>query len=162
MAASVKGELSPGVTVSRAVSDTDVGEVKLLFQEYAAFLGVDLCFQGFDEEMATFPATYERLLLARVDAAPAGAVGLKPLGEGKCEMKRLYVRKAYRGISLGRRLAEALIREAAGAGYKTMRLDTLPRLEAALGLYRDLGFRSIGAYYQNPEPDVVYMELDLC
>ncbi|MEO1013613.1 MAG: GNAT family N-acetyltransferase [Pseudomonadota bacterium] len=152
---------APVIEISRAVSAQDVTAAKRLFQEYADFLGVDLRFQGFDEEIATFPAAYERLLIARVDGAPEGAVGLKRLEDGVCEMKRLYVRERRRGLSLGRRLSEALIDEARRAGYRAMRLDTLARLKPALRLYHGLGFRPIDAYYENPESDVIYMQLDL-
>ncbi len=142
----------------RATTPGDIAEVKKLFQEYADFLDVDLCFQGFDDEMATFPEIYEALFLARVDDAPAAAIGLKDLGGGVCEMKRLYARPQFQGLGLGRLLSEALINEAQRSGYKSMRLDTLKRLEAAVALYRKLGFAEIDKYYDNPEAGVIYME----
>jgi ribosomal protein S18 acetylase RimI-like enzyme len=145
-------------TIDRPASPTEVEAVKQLFREYAAFLGEDLCFQGFDDEMARFPSTYDFLLLARVNDTPAGAVGLKDLGEGVCEMKRLFTRDAYRGMGLGKRLSEQLMAEARAAGYRVMVLDTLERLTAARGIYARLGFVERAAYYKNPLPGVIYME----
>ena len=144
-----------------AKSEADVAAVKLLFRDYAAFLKVDLCFQDFEKEMETFPNFYELLLLARVDGAAAAAVGLKDLGEGVCEMKRLYARPNFQGLGLGRRLCDALLSEARRRGFSVMRLDTLKRLTKALSLYRNYGFVEIDKYYENPEDDVVYMELSL-
>ena len=135
--------------------------VKELFQEYADFLNVDLCFQNFDEEMATFPDVYEVLFLARVDGEAAAAIGLKNLGKGVCEMKRLYARPQYQGLGLGGQLCDRLVEEARFRGYCTMRLDTLQRLEAAIALYRKRGFVEIEQYCENPEEDVIYMELTL-
>ena len=135
--------------------------MKDLFIEYAEFLNVDLCFQGFDNEMKVFPKTYEQLLLATVDSEPAAAVGLVDLGEGVCEMKRLYARPQYQGAGLGRRLCERLIKDAAESGYAIMRLDTLQRLKPAIALYKKLGFVETEQYYNNPLDEVVYMALDL-
>ena len=154
-------EKSPGITISLAETRDDVAAVKSLFQEYAAFLGVDLCFQDFDREMETFPAFYRCLLFGRIGDAGAGAVGLKDRGEGVCEMKRLYVRPDFHGKGLGRQLAVALINEARRRGYARMVLDTLPRLDAAIALYRNLGFVDTQKYYDNPEEGVLYMALDL-
>jgi len=148
-------------TIAKASSTKDVAAVKTLFLEYAAWLGEDLCFQGFDEEMDTFPKIYCHLLLARVDGAMAGAIGLKDLGDGVCEMKRLFVRDAFKATGLGHRLSERLIEDAKALGFRTMRLDTLPRLEAAVALYRKLGFKEIPPYYFNPVEGVVYFEKDL-
>ena len=148
-------------TIAKATSPKDVAAVKELFLEYAAWLGEDLCFQGFDEEMDTFPKFYCYLLLARVDGAVAGAIGLKDLGSGLCEMKRLFVRDAFKTTGLGRRLSERLIEDAKALGFRTMRLDTLPRLEAAVALYRKLGFKEIPPYYFNPVEGVLYFEKDL-
>ncbi len=149
------------IEIFEATSEADVAAVKFLFRDYAAFLKVDLCFQDFEEEMATFPNFYELLLLARVDGAAAAAVGLKDLGDGVCEMKRLYTRPNYRGLGLGRRLCSGLIDQARRRGYRAMRLDTLKRLAAALSLYHQYGFVEIDKYCENPEEDVVYMELPL-
>lgn len=153
--------MAPSVKIELAISSADVAEVKTLFREYAAFLGVDLCFQGFDREMEVFPATYDFLLLARVDGAAAGAIGLKDLGDKICEMKRLYVRPQFQGAGIGRKLAVALIEEARRRDYARMVLDTLPQLKAAIALYRDLGFGEAEKYYDNPEEGVIYMALDL-
>lgn len=144
-----------------AQSPDDVAEVKALFREYAAYLGEDLCFQGFEEEMRTFPAIYDFLLLASIDGAAAGAVALKDLEGGDCEMKRLYVPSKFQGRGLGRDLCVRLIDEARARGYQVMRLDTLERLRPALALYRDLGFVETQKYYENPLPGVVYMALNL-
>ena len=153
--------MNKAIDIRAAQARDDVEAVKALFIEYAEFLDEDLCFQGFEREIATFPATYDYLLLARVDDAPAAGVGLVDLGDGACEMKRLYTRDAFRGLGLGRRLCEMLIEEAKARGYNRMRLDTLPRLTTAVALYRGLGFTDISAYYQNPMKDVIYMELRL-
>jgi ribosomal protein S18 acetylase RimI-like enzyme len=143
----------------------EVAEAKTLFLEYADSLDFDLCFQGFDDEIADFPGRYAppagELLLAEADGAVAGAVGARPLEDGVCEMKRLYVRPAYRGRDLGRGLAAAIVDWARQAGYQAMRLDTLGSMTAAQALYRELGFRPIGAYYDNPKDDLYYFELDL-
>jgi GNAT superfamily N-acetyltransferase len=158
-----------------AIADAQAGEmdeVRALFLEYQRWLGVSLCFQGFDEELKTLPGKYARphgcLLLARAAPQPppgpeaiAGVVGMRPLADGACEMKRLFVRAPWRGQGLGRRLAEAAIGEARAAGYRRMRLDTLPSMGEARQLYRSLGFFEIDAYYRNPLAGVLYLELPL-
>ena len=141
-----------------------------IFREYAAALGVDLCFQGFDEELADLPGDYSAprgaLLLARVDGAIAGCCALRPLDTsdypGAAEMKRLYVRKAFRGFGLGRQLAEAVLDSARQAGYDCVLLDTLDDMEAARALYEDLGFEDIPPYYHNPIAGAHYLKADLC
>jgi putative acetyltransferase len=139
--------------------------VRRLFEEYAASLGIDLGFQDFDTELRELPGEYApprgRLLLARIDGDAVGCVGLRPLETDVCEMKRLYVLPAHRGTGAGRALAEAVIRAGAQLGYRHMRLDTLPSMEAARALYRSLGFREIEPYRHNPIPGTAYMELAL-
>ena len=139
--------------------------VRNMFGEYEQFLGVDLCFQEFEAELASLPGKYAppggRLVLAMEGDAAAGCVAIRKLDDGVCEMKRLYVRPEFRSCGLGRRLAREMISQAAEAGYTTMRLDTLDRLAEAMVLYESLGFRRTGPYYDNPLSGVVYWELQL-
>ena len=141
--------------------DEHVPTVRTLFEEYAASLGVDLGFQDFERELAELPGEYVppggRLLLA-LDAEPAGCVALRPFEPGVCEMKRLYVRPTHRGSGLGRQLAQAIVEAGRDAGYERMRLDTLPSMGAARGLYRSLGFVEIEAYRHNPIHGTTYFE----
>jgi len=144
----------------------DMALVREYFLEYQTWLGVDLCFQGFEEELAKLPGAYAPpqggLWFALVEGAKAGVVGLMPMAEtGFCEMKRLWIQSPYRGLGLGRKLAETTITAARDAGHGFMRLDTLPQLARARALYSDLGFRQINAYYNNPLEGVIYLELDL-
>lgn len=147
---------------------TDVHHIALvrgLIEEYAASIGYDVCFQGFDNELATLPGDYRRprgrLLLALDGADPAGCVALRPLAPEICEMKRLYVRPAYRGTGLGHRLAERIVEEGRAAGYARMRLDTLATMRRARALYMGLGFVNIPAYRPDPIEGAEYLELDL-
>ena len=139
--------------------------VRALFEEYAAALGVDLGFQDFDRELAELPGEYVppggRLLLALDEGNPAGCVALRPFEPGVCEMKRLYVRSAFRGTGLGRLLAERIVGAGRDAGYERMRLDTLPAMAAARRLYESLGFVEIEAYRPNPIHGTTYFELAL-
>jgi ribosomal protein S18 acetylase RimI-like enzyme len=148
-----------------AKSPNEIAHARILFREYAASLNVDLCFQSFEEELANLPGKYAppegQLILAWAGETVAGCVALRKLEPAVCEMKRLYVRPAYRGSGLGRRLADAVIAESRGIGYRRMRLDTLESLASALNLYRSLGFHRIQPYTANPCADVVYLELDL-
>jgi putative acetyltransferase len=148
-----------------AKDEEKIRVVRLLFEEYADTLGIDLCFQGFAEELATLPGAYAppsgRLLLALNESKPAGCVALRVLEPGICEMKRLFVRPAFRGSGLGRRLVERVVSEGRDAGYNRMRLDTLPSMRAAQSLYMELGFTPISPYRPNPIPGAAYLELDL-
>ena len=140
-----------------------------LFREYAVDLDIDLSFQDFDEEVATLPGDYApprgALLLAWVDGSPAGCCALRPLDTSDypnaAEMKRLYVRKAFRGFGLGRHLAEAALDAARQAGYASVLLDTLDDMEAARALYADLGFEEIPPYYHNPVVGAHYLKTDI-
>ncbi len=153
--------------VSEATAD-QIDAVRELFLEYARSLGFSLCFQGFDQELAGLPGDYALpggcILVAVPPPATdlAGCVALRALGDDGCEMKRLYVRPAFRGRGLGRLLATAAITAARGAGYARMRLDTIPaQMAEAVALYRALGFRPIPPYTANPVAGALCMELEL-
>jgi ribosomal protein S18 acetylase RimI-like enzyme len=144
--------------------------VRTIFREYARSLGIDLGFQQFDDELATLPGKFAaprgRVLLASSDAAASadgivGCVAMRPIDDTTCEMKRLYVRPAGRGLHVGRELATRICATAREAGYRRMRLDTLPTMQAALGLYASLGFEPIDAYVFNPIPGAIFLECDL-
>jgi putative acetyltransferase len=164
---------SDGIALDFAVTpardDEDLATVARLFREYQISIGVDLCFQGFEEELATLPGHYApprgAILMARAGRAAAGVVALRPLAakgaDDACEMKRLYVRPAFRAARLGRRLAEAVLAEARRIGYRRIVLDTLKDMTAAQALYRTLGFVEIPPYYENPLPDTRYFALPL-
>ena len=163
-------EAGPDIRIAPARTETDIAEVKSLFLDYARSLDFDLCFQGFDQEMATFPGNYSEpegiLLLARVDDQAAGAVGLRLQGRDAdvgitCEMKRLYVRDDFRGLGLGRKLVEVLIDESRRIGYGAMRLDTIETMQEAIALYRSLGFFRINRYYDSPIENTEYYQLNL-
>ena len=150
----------------QAESADDINRARELFKEYAAGLGIDLCFQNFDKELALLPGDYVppsgRLFLAISDDAAVGCVALRMIANGICEMKRLYVRPEFRGTGLGRTLAEAIIQTAREIGYDRMRLDTLPgKMDRAIAMYRSLGFKEIEPYYDNPVQGATFMELSL-
>jgi GNAT superfamily N-acetyltransferase len=149
-----------------ATGEDDLAAARRLFRAYADWLAVDLRFQDFERELATLPGAYApprgRLLLARVGGEAAGCVALRPLEQGICEMKRLWVEPGFAGFGLGRDLALAIIEAAREAGYQRMRLDTMPaRMPAAQHLYGTLGFVEIAPYYHNPLDGVVMLELAL-
>jgi putative acetyltransferase len=140
--------------------------VRELFLEYAQSLGVNLCFQNFEEELAGLPGHYAppdgRLLLAEYEGQLAGCVALHQWEPGVCEMKRLYLRPSFRGKRLGRVIAETIIAEARNIGYRHMRLDTIePIMKDAVEMYRKLGFKEISPYRPNPIAGAMYMELQL-
>lgn len=156
------------VTILPAVTENHISAARELFLEYAQSLGFSLCFQSFDEELASLPGKYAppqgRLLLAYVGDHFAGCGGLRPLDtqNGICEMKRLYVRLQFRGLGLGRKLALALIDHARQIGYRKMRLDTVADvMREAVAMYRAMGFYEIAPYTENPQPSTLYMEIDL-
>ena len=155
-----------GVIIRDADTAADFELVRTLFLEYAQALGFSLCFQNFDQELAGLPGKYARpdgrLLMAVHEEQAAGCVGLRPLEDRTCEMKRLYVRASFRGKSIGRLLAERVISEARAIGYTRMRLDTVASTMAdAVALYRRLGFVEISPYCENPIAGALYMELSL-
>ena len=150
----------------RAESPDQIAAIRELFLEYAKSLGFSLCFQSFDQELASLPGDYAppygQLLLATTNRDPAGCVALHKLTQEICEMKRLYVRPQFRGKGLGLALAENIIAEARQLGYKKLRLDTVePIMKKAVAMYRRLGFREISPYRQNPIEGALYMELQL-
>jgi ribosomal protein S18 acetylase RimI-like enzyme len=152
-------------------SAKDVARARELFEEYAAWLGLNLCFQNFEKELAELPGDYVppggRLFLAIENDEVAGCVALRRIeelqtGDSVCEMKRLYVRPSFRGTGLGRLLTETIIQAAGEVGYTRMRLDTLPgKMDRAIGMYRSLGFTNIEPYYHNPVAGAAFMELIL-
>jgi GNAT superfamily N-acetyltransferase len=143
----------------------DLAAVARLFRDYAEWLKADICLYDFEEEMQRFPAPYVpplgALFLAKENGRALGAVGVRPIGDKICEMKRMYVHEAARGSGLGRRLAEATLAWAKDAGYHAMRLDTLPKLTAARALYEGLGFTPCAPYNVNPADKVLFYEKDL-
>lgn len=151
--------------ISEAYSDQDLGAVKALLLEYGHSLGFERCFDRFDEELDGLPGAYAPplgcLLLAREAGEAAGCVGARPLRDGVCEMKRLYVRPAFRGRGLGRALAEAAVAAARGAGYRRMELMTLSSMMAAIALYGRLGFAPAQSTDRRLPHEVVLKELRL-
>ncbi|MEO7658475.1 MAG: GNAT family N-acetyltransferase, partial [Pyrinomonadaceae bacterium] len=152
--------------ILQAATSAQIVSARKLFREYEKWLGMDLCFQGFEAEMASLPGRYAkpsgRLLLGLHDENIAGCVALRKIEDGICEMKRLYVREDFRGLSIGIGLIEYVIDEAKTTGYSTMRLDTYPpKMGKAVKLYESHGFRLIPPYHDNPFDGVLFMECDL-
>jgi ribosomal protein S18 acetylase RimI-like enzyme len=151
--------------IQTAVLPDEIPVIKGLFQEYADSLSFELDFQDFREELETLPGKYAppmgSILVARENGETVGCVAVRPLSESLCEMKRLYVKPAHRGKSLGRELALAIIEESKRLGYKVMRLDTVVEMKEASALYRALGFQPIDPYCYNPLPGAMYFELKL-
>jgi putative acetyltransferase len=150
----------------QATTAEDIQEARQLFEEYASWVEISLCFQNFDRELAELPGYYAppsgRLFLAVDDDDVMGCVALRKIGERIGEMKRLYVRPEFRGRGLGRTLTQKLIAEAKQIGYESLRLDTLPgKMDQAIAMYRSLGFHEIAPYYRNPVEGATFMELIL-
>ena len=146
----------------RADAPGDLPIVRELFEEYGRSIGIDLSFQGFDHELATLPGKYApphgTVIVARAEDTPIGCVALRMIDEQACEMKRLYVRPAARGLHIGAELARRIIQAAEARGYESMRLDTLETMKSAVALYKHLGFREIPPYIYNPIPGAIFME----
>jgi putative acetyltransferase len=161
--------VGPDIQLITPESPEDWQDTRLILRDYAASLDVDLGFQGFDEELETLPGVYAPpgglMLLALVDGAVAGSGAFRPLPDADypnaCEMKRLFVRPAFRRFGLGRLLAQALMDRATEAGYSSMLLDTLDDMEAARGLYESLGFVEVPPFYFNPIPGAHYLKAEL-
>jgi putative acetyltransferase len=162
--------LVTGIAIAAPRDEADLDAIRALVIEYSTTLGFSLSYQGFEAELAEFPGVYAppfgALLLARANGDPAGAVALRKLGPGICEMKRLYVRPAFRalrteqGLSIGRALALAIAAEARRIGYERMRLDTIAsEMGAAMKIYRAMGFIEVPAYYESPIPGTAFLEL---
>lgn len=153
------------IHIVEAHTHKELQEAARLFREYAASLDISLDFQGFEEELASLPGCYASpegsILLAKSQEEFAGCVALRKLADGSCEMKRLFIRPAFRGRKIGVSLCEEIIDKARELGYQRMRLDTLESMQAARAVYTSLGFREIGPYCYNPIEDAVFMELNL-
>lgn len=148
-----------------AATEEDYREARVLLREYEAEIEVDLCFQGFEDELMTLERVYGppggAFFLLRHGGRTGGCVALKDLGGGVCEMKRLFLRPGFRGQGLGRRCAERIVQTAREMGYRAMRLDTLPAMQSAIALYRSMGFTEIARYTKNPLEGALFMELTL-
>ena len=160
---------APAIDIRLADDPSDLAAIRDLFGDYQADIGIDLCFQGFGDELAGLPGDYAApsgaLLLATVDGQAAGCCALRPLPNtdhlNACEMKRLFVRRAFRGFGLGRLLVEGIMSLGQLAGYTTILLDTLTDMEAARALYQEAGFVEVAPYYHNPIPGAHYLKADL-
>ncbi len=154
------------IEILQAETREQIEETRKLFREYEKWLGLDLCFQGFEEELKNLPAKYAmpdgRLFLALVNDETAGCIAMRKLEKDVCEMKRLFVRNEFRSLGLGKLLIEKLIEEACLIGYEKMRLDTLPdKMAKAVKLYKSYGFAEISPYYENPYKETLFLELNL-
>ncbi len=153
------------LAIRPATGESDIAVARRLFEDYAAWVGIDLSFQNFEEELKGLPGEYApprgALFLAWADARPAGCIAVRPIDDRDCEMKRLYVRDAFRGLSVGERLAREAIEWARAAGYERMLLDTLPSMRSAHRLYERLGFIEIPAYRFNPVEGARFLALSL-
>ena len=154
------------VEITPPAGAADLDAIRALFTEYAASLGFSLGYQGFDAELAGLPGKYAApdgaLLLAKIDGVVAGVVALRKLEPGIAEMKRLYVKPAHHGRSIGRKLAEGVVATARTLGYRRLRLDTITgKMDTAVKLYRSMGFVEIAPYYDSPVPGTTYLELVL-
>lgn len=162
-------EVLPHIQLRTPASTDDLAATSSIFREYAISLGFDLCFQDFEGEIAHLPGDYAAprgaLLLAKVNGNIAGCCALRPLDSSDyvnaAEMKRLYVRPSFRGLGLGRQLAEAILDEARMGGYDSVLLDTLDNMEIARAMYEELGFKEIPPYYHNPLAGAHYLKVDL-
>lgn len=153
-------------TIRSVETENDIRTARDLFREYEAWLGMDLCFQGFEEELADLPGKYAspygRLYIVDIEGVASGCLALRKIEDGICEMKRLYLRDSARGFGIGNELIAKLIEDACTIGYSKMRLDTYPpKMGKAVKLYESHGFRPIEPYYDNPHEGVLFMELDL-
>ena len=153
--------------IIQAQSEHEIQQVRELFAEYVAWLGINLCFQNYEKELAELPGDYAppsgRLwLVLDVDGGAAGCAALRDLGKGVCEMKRLFVRPEFRGQHIGERLVDLVLSDARAIGYQRIRLDTLPgKMDRAIAMYRARGFKDIAPYYNNPVVGAAFMELEL-
>jgi putative acetyltransferase len=157
---------SDAATIREAIWPADAETVRTLFREYESWTGMDLCFQGFEQELNDLPGKYAKpegnLYLAEINGEAVGCIALRPLGKGTCEMKRLYLRGPARGAGIGSRLVDVVIINARAIGYELMRLDTYPpKMGKAVSLYEARGFHRIEPYYNNPHEGVLFMELEL-
>jgi putative acetyltransferase len=157
--------MSEAITFYNPTSANDYEEVKKIFTDYQEYLNVDLCFQSFDFELNNLNSIYKSpkgtIILAKIDEEIAGCVAVKPIEVNNCEMKRLYVKPAFRNTGLGKKLIEAIIQFALNEGYEKMKLDTLTKLESAIKLYHHFGFVETNPYVYNPLSDVLYFEKTL-
>jgi ribosomal protein S18 acetylase RimI-like enzyme len=158
--------MSDRLSIIQVESEEQTQSARQLFEEYAADIGISLCFQNFDQELANLPGKYSppagRLLLAYSNNQLAGCIALRSVDTSKSEMKRLFLRPAFRGTGVGRILVEKILKEARSIGYQSIVLDTIPgRMDKAIGLYRSLGFQEIEPYYDNPVEGAKFMELKL-